>query len=35
MRFATFRCDEGVLDLSARSDVAAVAGRLRGVEARP
>lgn len=35
LRFATFRCDEGVLDLSARSDVAAVAGRLRGVEARP
>lgn len=35
MQFATFRCDEGVLDLSARSDIAAVAGRLRGVEARP
>ena len=35
LRFATFRCDEGVLDLSARSDVAAVAGSLRGVEARP
>ncbi len=35
MRFATFRCDEGVLDLSARSDVGTVAGRLGGLEVRP
>jgi glucose-1-phosphate thymidylyltransferase len=35
MRFATFRCDDGVLDLSTRRDVAEVERRLRSVEARP
>jgi glucose-1-phosphate thymidylyltransferase len=35
MRLATFRCDDGVLDLSTRRDVAEVERRLRGVEARP
>jgi len=34
LRFRTVRCDEGVLDLSTRADVAAVAERLRGVEVR-
>jgi dTDP-glucose pyrophosphorylase len=29
-RFRVFPCDEPVLDLSMRSDVAAAAGRLRG-----
>ncbi len=33
-RFRTVPCDEGVLDLSTRADVAAVAARLRGVEVR-
>jgi dTDP-glucose pyrophosphorylase len=35
MLLATFRCDDGVLDLSTRRDVAEVERRLRGVEARP
>lgn len=35
MRLETFRCEDGVLDLSARGDVSAVAERLRGVEVRP
>jgi len=35
MRFKVVRCAEGVLDLSRRSDVAAVAERLRGVSAEP
>ena len=35
LRFRTFRCAEGVLDLSAREDVAALDARLAGVEARP
>lgn len=34
-RFRTVRCEEGVLDLSTRGDIAEVAGRLRGVAARP
>jgi glucose-1-phosphate thymidylyltransferase len=34
-RLATFRCDDPVLDLTTRADVAAVTERLRGVEARP
>jgi dTDP-glucose pyrophosphorylase len=35
LRFLAVRSREGVLDLSERGDVAAVAGRLRGVGARP
>jgi dTDP-glucose pyrophosphorylase len=35
LRFRAVPCDEGVLDLSTRGDVAAVADRLRGIEARP
>jgi glucose-1-phosphate thymidylyltransferase len=35
LRLRTVRCDEGVLDLSARGDVAAVEERLRGVTVRP
>jgi glucose-1-phosphate thymidylyltransferase len=35
LRFSTFRCSEGVLDLSTRADIAAVAERLRWLEARP
>ncbi|HKD17180.1 MAG TPA: sugar phosphate nucleotidyltransferase [Thermoanaerobaculia bacterium] len=35
LRLATFRCDEPVLDLTTRGDVAVVSERLRGVEARP
>jgi len=35
MRLATFPCDEGVLDLSTRRDVAEVERRLAGLEARP
>jgi glucose-1-phosphate thymidylyltransferase len=35
MRFKVVRCAEGVLDLSRRADVAAVAERLRGVSAEP
>jgi len=35
MRFKAVRCAEGVLDLSRRADVAAVAERLRGVSADP
>ncbi|HTY42583.1 MAG TPA: nucleotidyltransferase family protein [Thermoanaerobaculia bacterium] len=35
LRFRTFRCDEGVLDLSAREDVPALDARLAGVEPRP
>ncbi len=34
LRFRAVRCEEGVLDLSIRADVAAVAGRLRNVEPR-
>ncbi len=34
-RFRAVPCAEGVLDLSTRDDVAAVAARLSGVEARP
>ena len=35
LRFRAVPCGEGVLDLSTRGDVAAVAQRLRGIEARP
>lgn len=35
VRFRVVRSGEGVLDLSQRSDIAAVAARLRGVSARP
>jgi glucose-1-phosphate thymidylyltransferase len=35
VRFKVVRCREGVLDLSRRSDIAAVAERLRGVNADP
>ena len=35
LRFRAVPCEQGVLDLSTRGDVAAVAERLRGVEARP
>lgn len=35
LRFRAVFCGEGVLDLSTRGDVAAVAERLRAVEARP
>jgi dTDP-glucose pyrophosphorylase len=35
MRFKVVRCREGVLDLSRRADIAAVAERLRGVSADP
>jgi glucose-1-phosphate thymidylyltransferase len=35
LRFRAVPCDEGVLDLSTRGDIAAVAQRLRGIEARP
>jgi len=35
MRLRTVRCEDGVLDLSARGDVASVAARLRGVAVRP
>jgi hypothetical protein len=35
MRFKVVRCREGVLDLSRRADIAAVAERLRGVPADP
>jgi glucose-1-phosphate thymidylyltransferase len=34
-RFRVIRSDEGVLDLSTRADIQAVAERLRGVEVRP
>ncbi len=34
LRFRTVPCDEGVLDLSTRADVAPVAARLRGIEVR-
>jgi hypothetical protein len=34
-RFRVVRCRAGVLDLSRRADVAAVAERLRGVSADP
>jgi glucose-1-phosphate thymidylyltransferase len=34
-RLATFRCDDPVLDLTTRRDVAPLSERLRGVEARP
>ena len=34
-RFRAVPCGEGVLDLSTRGDIAAVADRLRGIEARP
>ncbi len=35
MRFKVVRCAEGVLDLSRRADIAAVAERLRGISAEP
>lgn len=35
VRFQAVRCHEPVLDLSSRSDVAAVGRRLAGIEARP
>jgi glucose-1-phosphate thymidylyltransferase len=35
VRFKVVRCREGVLDLSRRSDIPAVAERLRGVSADP
>ncbi len=35
VRFKVVRCAEGVLDLSRRADIAAVAERLRGVSANP
>ena len=35
LRFRAVPCAEGVLDLSTRGDIAAVAGRLRAVAARP
>jgi glucose-1-phosphate thymidylyltransferase len=35
VRFKVVRCREGVLDLSRRGDIGAVAGRLRGVVADP
>ena len=35
VRFRVLRCREGVLDLSRRSDIAAVAERLRGIAADP
>lgn len=35
LRFRAVPCDEGVLDLSTRGDIAAVARRLRGIEACP
>ncbi len=35
LRLRAVRCDEGVLDLSTRGDVAAVVERLRGVAVRP
>ena len=35
LRFRAVPCGEGVLDLSTRGDIAAVAERLRGIEARP
>lgn len=35
LRLRAVPCDEGVLDLSTRGDIAAVARRLRGIEARP
>jgi dTDP-glucose pyrophosphorylase len=35
LRLATFRCDDPVLDLTTRRDVAMLSQRLRGVEARP
>jgi dTDP-glucose pyrophosphorylase len=34
VRFRAVACDDGVLDLSSRADVPAVAARLRGVEVR-
>ena len=34
-RLATFRCDDPVLDLTSRRDIATLSERLRGVEARP
>jgi hypothetical protein len=34
-RFRVVRRREGVLDLSSRGDVASVAARLAGIEARP
>ena len=33
-RFRALPCEEGVLDLSTRSDVASVSNRLRGVAVR-
>ena len=35
LRFRAVPCGDGVLDLSTRGDIAAVAERLRAVEARP
>ena len=35
LRFRAVPCEEGVLDLSTRGDIAAVAERLRGDAARP
>jgi dTDP-glucose pyrophosphorylase len=35
LRLRTFRCDDGVVDLSARRDVAAATERLRGIAVRP
>ena len=35
VRFKVVRCREGVLDLSRRSDIAAVAEKLRGIRADP
>jgi len=35
MRIRAVRCEEGVLDLSSRTDVAVVAERLKGVRAEP
>jgi glucose-1-phosphate thymidylyltransferase len=34
-RFKVVRCREGVLDLSRRGDIAAVAEKLRGIRADP
>jgi hypothetical protein len=34
-RFRVVRCRAGVLDLSRRADIAAVAERLRGISADP
>ena len=35
VRFKVVRCREGVLDLSRRGDIAAVAEKLRGIRADP